>query len=63
MLSCFTRIKLTVTRLISDDSAQGLTEYALILSLVVITAILALTFLGGSAQSALSTVGNSLPAN
>ncbi|HET7602357.1 MAG TPA: hypothetical protein VFK36_05020 [Gemmatimonadales bacterium] len=40
--------------------AQGLGEYALILALIAIVAILALTFLGGRVSSMLSTVGSAL---
>jgi pilus assembly protein Flp/PilA len=43
-----------------DESGQGLTEYALILALIAIIAIAALTLLGGSVSSVLSTVANSI---
>jgi Flp pilus assembly pilin Flp len=39
---------------------QGLAEYALILSLIAIAAIVALLFLGGVIQTILSTVGSAL---
>jgi Flp pilus assembly pilin Flp len=39
---------------------QGLAEYALILSLIAIVAIVALLFLGGSISSILSQVGQSV---
>ena len=39
---------------------QGLTEYALILTLIVIVAILALVFIGGKVSQVLSDVGNSV---
>jgi pilus assembly protein Flp/PilA len=42
------------------DDGQGLTEYALILALIAIVAIVALHFLGGKVNDALSTVGSSL---
>jgi pilus assembly protein Flp/PilA len=42
------------------DDAQGLAEYALILALIAIVAILALIFLGSQISSKLSIVGNSL---
>ena len=42
------------------ESGQGLTEYALILTLVVIVAIIALVFLGGHVSQVLSNVGNSV---
>ncbi|MGD0862731.1 MAG: pilus assembly protein [Candidatus Limnocylindrales bacterium] len=39
---------------------QGLAEYALILALIAILAIVALTFLSGQIQTILSTIGNAL---
>jgi pilus assembly protein Flp/PilA len=43
-----------------DEEGQGLAEYALILALIAILAIVALLFLGGQVSKVLSTVGNSL---
>ena len=45
---------------VPDEEGQGLAEYALILSLIAIVAIVALVFLGGSVSTLLSTVGNSV---
>ena len=42
------------------QTGQGLAEYALILALVGIAAIVAITFMGGSINSLLSTLGNAL---
>jgi Flp pilus assembly pilin Flp len=39
---------------------QGLAEYALILALIAVVAIVALIFLGGQTSKILSTVGKSL---
>ena len=44
----------------SDEEGQGLAEYALILGLIAIVAIVALIFLGGQVSSILSTVGSSM---
>ena len=44
----------------SDDEGQGLAEYALILTLIAIVAIIALIFLGGQVSKILSNVGNSV---
>ena len=44
----------------SDDEGQGLAEYALILALIAIAAIIALIFLGGQVSKILSQVGNSV---
>jgi len=43
-----------------DEEGQGLAEYALILALIAIVAILALIFLGGEISEILSTVGASV---
>jgi pilus assembly protein Flp/PilA len=43
-----------------DHEGQGLAEYALILALIAIVAILALIFLGSQVSTILSTVGNSV---
>jgi pilus assembly protein Flp/PilA len=44
----------------ADDDGQGLAEYALILSLIAIVAIIALVFLGTQVSNILSDVGNSV---
>ena len=43
-----------------DEEGQGLAEYALILALIAIVAILALIFLGGQVSTILSKVGSSV---
>ncbi len=43
-----------------DERGQGLAEYALILGLIAVLAIVALLFMGNGISSLLSTVGNSL---
>ena len=43
-----------------DQDGQGLAEYALILGLIAMIAIVALIFIGGSISGALSTVGSTL---
>ena len=43
-----------------DEEGQGLAEYALILALIAIVAILALIFLGSQISTILSTVGVSV---
>ncbi|HEY7523207.1 MAG TPA: hypothetical protein VH720_06080 [Candidatus Limnocylindrales bacterium] len=45
---------------IRHEGGQGLAEYALILALVAIVAIIALFFLGNQVSQALSDVGNSI---
>jgi Flp pilus assembly pilin Flp len=43
-----------------DEKGQGLAEYALILALIAVVAIIALVFLGTNIQTLLSTVGKSV---
>lgn len=62
MLKLFINMKLAIARLAEDEEGQGLTEYALILALIAIVAIVALRFLGGAVTSALNTVGSSIGA-
>ena len=45
---------------LTQQAGQGLAEYALILALIAIVAILALIFLGTQISDKLSIVGNSL---
>jgi Flp pilus assembly pilin Flp len=42
------------------QAGQGLAEYALILALVGVAAIVAITFMGGAINNLLSTLGNAL---
>ena len=44
----------------TGQAGQGLAEYALILALVGIAAIVAITFMGGSINTLLSDLGNAL---
>lgn len=60
MLSIFIRLQLAVARTLRSDDGQGLTEYALILALIAVVALVALRFLGGKVTSELSTIANSL---
>jgi pilus assembly protein Flp/PilA len=53
-------INLLLPWLHGDEEGQGLAEYALILALIAIIAIVALLFIGGRVSTVLSTVGNSL---
>jgi len=41
-----------------DEAGQGLAEYALILALIAIVAIVSLLFLGGQISSKLSIIGS-----
>ena len=58
LISLYTAIMSVFHR--DDEEGQGLAEYALILALIAIVAILALIFLGGQISKILSTVGNSV---
>lgn len=44
-------------RQLRSRAGQGLAEYALILALIAIAAVLALLFLSGTIQTILSTIG------
>jgi pilus assembly protein Flp/PilA len=56
-----TRLSALISSLFDrDEKGQGLAEYALILALIAILAIVALLFLGGQINTVMSTVGNSL---
>ena len=44
----------------NDDEGQGLAEYALILTLIAIVAIIALIFLGTQVSTILNTIGKSV---
>ena len=43
-----------------DEAGQGLVEYALIISVIAITVILAMIFLRGQLQNQFSNIGNNL---
>jgi Flp pilus assembly pilin Flp len=49
-----------LTERVSQAKGQGLAEYALILALIAMIAILALMFMGGSVSKILSSLGNSV---
>jgi len=55
-----TSIQTWLSSLLHREEGQGLAEYALILSLIAIVAILALLFLGEQISTILSTVGNAV---
>jgi len=46
--------------LVRSEKGQGLAEYALILALIAIVAVVALLFLGGVISNILSTIGVAL---
>ena len=54
------RTRFTAMRGPWSDDGQGLAEYALILALIAMIAILALMFMGGSVSKILSSVGKSV---
>jgi len=56
-----TRLYVRISSLfVHEEEGQGLAEYALILALIAILAIVALIFLGGQVSKVLSTVGKSI---
>jgi pilus assembly protein Flp/PilA len=54
------QIFMLLTDRLHREEGQGLAEYALILALIAVVAILALVFLGGKISGILSTVGGNL---
>jgi pilus assembly protein Flp/PilA len=63
MLWMYANVWALIAQVLDDEDGQGLTEYALILGLIAVVAIAALTFLGGSVTSMLSTVASSMVPN
>jgi Flp pilus assembly pilin Flp len=53
----FSAVRHTIPR---GETGQGLAEYALILALIGVAAIVAITFMGSSINTTLSTLGNAL---
>ncbi|MGZ3587200.1 MAG: Flp family type IVb pilin [Candidatus Limnocylindrales bacterium] len=56
----FVQFQTWLSSLLDREEGQGLAEYALILALIAVLAIVALIFLGSQIRSILSTVGNSI---
>jgi pilus assembly protein Flp/PilA len=56
-MALFTALLASLRR---DEEGQGLAEYALILALIAIVAIIAFLFLGGQISGILNTVGSSV---
>jgi len=61
MLKLFTTLQLQLGRLVHEDRAQGLSEYALVLALIAVVAVATLTLVGGKVSTILSTVAHSVP--
>ena len=60
-MALFTNIYIRMLEVLDrDEEGQGLAEYALILTLIAIVAIVALIFLGSQVSKILSTVGSSV---
>ena len=55
------KMYLWIRNLLMDEEGQTLTEYALILVLIAIAAIVAMTALGGGIKNTFNKVVNSLP--
>ena len=57
-------VRSTIARVLAyfhrDEDGQGLAEYALILALIAVIAIVALLFLGSQVSDKLSTIGSQL---
>ena len=53
-------LQLLAERVSQHEDGQGLAEYALILALIAVVAIVALLFLGGTISGILNNVGTSI---
>ncbi len=60
MLWIFTWLHMTLARALRREDGQGLTEYALIVTLIAVVAIVALKLLGRKVTTALSSVASSV---
>jgi pilus assembly protein Flp/PilA len=60
LMSLATKLQLALAQTREEEDGQGLTEYALILTLIAVVAIAALTLFGGKVTSYLSTVATSV---
>jgi pilus assembly protein Flp/PilA len=60
MLNVYLRIRNYVEGLLREEEGQTLTEYALILVLIAIAAILAMVFLGDQISTIFSQIGSRL---
>ena len=59
-MTALTRILVLIDRVRRREDAQGLAEYALILALIAIVAIVSLIYLGSQISDKLSIVGSTL---
>jgi pilus assembly protein Flp/PilA len=60
ILILYARDLLTRLRVLRHEEGQGLIEYALILALIAVVAIVALKFLGGKVTTVLTTIASSV---
>jgi Flp pilus assembly pilin Flp len=56
-MSIAARVADPLRRADGDESGQGLAEYAMILALIIIIAVVALIFFGGQVKTILSSAG------
>ena len=54
------RLSDVVSRKHAEDAGQGLAEYALILALIAVVAIIALLYLGSQVSDKLSVIGSAM---
>ena len=54
------QFRLIISRFIHDEEGQGLAEYALILALIGVVAIVSLLFLGNQVSTKLDVIGTTL---
>jgi pilus assembly protein Flp/PilA len=54
------RLRLIIDHLFHDEDGQGLAEYALILALIAVVAIVSLLFLGTQVSTKMNIIGSTL---
>jgi pilus assembly protein Flp/PilA len=59
-MTAITRVLVIIDRIRRREDAQGLAEYALILALIAIVAIVSLLYLGTQISDKLSVIGSTL---
>ena len=60
-MSMFIRVKNLLSRIAADDTGASLVEYALLIALIAVVALVAITSFGGALSSSYSDIAASIP--
>ena len=60
-MSMFIRVKNLLSRIAADDTGASLVEYALLIALIAVVALVAITSFGGALSSNYSDIAASIP--